>query len=588
MADIIRAGEELKARLLVSAEFMANAQAVSSNSGRALRRMRGQLRFTPEVLAKVKTMDGAALAKVIYQTKGDPKKLAQALNPSFLKRVTDEGAFLLSNNLLWLWPTHTMNITSSAMMVLGRPAEKYLGSFAVAPHIGNTLRRQAAKEWGATMAALGDGFTAMVEAFKRGDSLLAPHNTEFFQHGAGSTTLPVLRWKPINTPSDLIENGLNALNYRNLIGIPTRALGAVDEFFKTLRYRAAVQAEAAVEAAERGLTGSAYTTFVSKRLEAAIDPATGRALDDRALREAQIATFQQELTPGTLGATIQQVRGRHPLLHFVVPFVKTPVNVVRYSVKMTPGLNLLQAEYRTALSGAIGPEAQAQAVGQMALGSTFMALTAGLALNGSITGPGPTDPALQRELRATGWQPYSFVLTDEDGSKTYVPLGRADPVGLAFSMVATITEAMQADPEADMEVPITALGVALAKSFMDRTFLANINQAVQAASDPERRGTKWLGNMAGNLIPASSLLRGTNPDPYLREARDLIDNALKNMPGYSETLPPLRDAFGEPILRKIGLLGDQEADAVETEHNRIILETGKRIYTPSPDFEGST
>ncbi|WP_246765342.1 hypothetical protein [Aminobacter sp. SR38] len=585
--DAAKAAETLRSQVLTSMTLLASARSISSNSGRALRRMRGGFKITPEDLAKVKTMDPEQLAKVFYATGGDPKKLAQAVSPGFLRRVTDEGAFLLSNNLLWLWPTHLMNVTSSAMMIVGRPTEKLLGSFAVGPQTGNTMRRQALKEYSATVAALGDGWTAMVEAFKRGDSLLSPHSTEVFQSGSLGAALPRIQWKPIKTVSDFVDNALNAANYRNLIGLPTRTLGAVDEFFKTLRYRAVVQAEAAVEAAERGLTGKDYHAFVARRLEDSIDPATGRALDERALREAQVTTFQQELLPQTFGATVQQVRSRHPLLHLVLPFVKTPINVLRYGVKMTPGLNLIQKEYLGAIRGAAGPEGQAQAVGQMALGSVFMGLAATLALSGKLTGAGPTDPEVRRHLTASGWQPFSYVVENEDGTRTYVPLSKADPVGLSLSMVATIVEAMQVDPEADMEVSIAALGYALAKNFADRTFLANVNQAVQALSEPEKRGGKWLGNTLGNLVPASSLIRGTNPDPYLREARSVLDTALKDIPGYSKTLPARRDAFGEPLFRRVGLITHDDADLVETEHNRMILETGKAgIGSPSPEFEG--
>ncbi|MGO4839435.1 hypothetical protein AB4144_45035, partial [Rhizobiaceae sp. 2RAB30] len=187
----------------------------------------------------------------------------------------------------------------------------------------------------------------------------------------------------------------------------------VDEFFKTLRYRAYVQAEAATRANAAGLTGEDFRQFISREMEKAIDPITGQALHRTALQEAQTTTFQQELLQGTAGATIQQVRSRHPVLTFVLPFVKTPVNVLRYGWKMAPGLNLLQKEFRDAFRGLQGAEAKAHALGQMALGSMFMGLSTTMALNGKITGAGPNDPNLRKELAATGWQPYSYVLDQE-------------------------------------------------------------------------------------------------------------------------------------------------------------------------------
>lgn len=586
--DAVRAQEALRTQIKTAMNLLAAAKAISSNSGRALRRMRGSFQLTPEDLARVDKLDGRQLADLLHTTKGDPKLLAQAVNPSFLRRATDEATFLLQNNLLWNYPTHVWNMVGSALMVVGRPTEKYLGSLAIGGQAGSILRRQALKEYAATVSALSDGWTALVETFKRGDSILAPHNTEY--HGNGGITLPSLTWKPGRSITDLAENAFIAANYRTLIGLPTRSLGAVDEFFKTLRYRAVVQADAAVEAESRGLTGADLRAFVESRLADAIDPNTGQARNARALREAQVTTFQQDLIEGSVGATVQMVRSRHPILGLVLPFVKTPINALRYGWKLTPGLNLVQQEFRDALRGVRGEEEKAQALGQMTLGSIFMGIAAVLTINGKITGAGPSDPGARKHLESTGWKPLSFVLEDTKGDKQFVPMGRLDQVGLAFSMAATLTEALQFDQDGsvsgDHEVGIQALGVALAKNFSDRTFLANINQALQAVTSPDRRLKGLLADTAGNLIPASGLLKAGNPDPYLRDAQRFLDRMLKTMPGYSTTLPPVRDAFGDPVTRQIGLTTSSEADAVEAEHGRIILETGKSIGKPSFELEG--
>lgn len=588
--DAAKAGQELKARLMASADLLASARSMSSNSGRALRRMRGQFQIKPEDLARVKGMDGAKLADLIFQTKGDPKKLAQMANPTFLRRMMDEATFSLTNSLLWLWPTHVTNITSSMLMLAGRPTEKLIGSLAVGPKQGgNLIRQQAIREYGYTVASLSDAWTSMKDAFLRGDSILSPHNTEFFQGGQTlRTAQQPLPWKPVASIADLAHNAWVSANYRNIMGLPTRSLGAVDEFFKTLRYRAYVQAEAAMRADQAGLKGEEFQRFVVEKMEAAIDPATGQALDANALREAQATTFQQELLKGTAGATIQQVRAQHPVLTFVVPFVKTPINVLRYSWKMTPGLDLLQKEFRNSIMGANGEEAMAHAVGQMALGTTFMGIAATMCLSGKMTGGGPADPALQKELRATGWQPYSYIIEKEDGSKFYIPMGRLDPASMTFSMVADLMEMMRHDPEGSTaDIGIGAVGLALAKNFSDKTFLQNMHQALEALSDTSGgKGERYLATLAGNTIPMSSAIRGINPDPHLREARTFIDTVLKNVPGFSKTLPIARDVFGEPLARRIGLMTTSEADTVEAEHNRIMLETGKGIGKPDPKFAG--
>jgi len=125
--------------------------------------------------------------------------------------------------------------------------------------------------------------------------------------------------------------------------------------------------------------------------------------------------------------------------------------------------------------------------------------------------------------------------------------------------------------------------LSIGQRFSDRTFLFNIESFLRALKDPEQHGGKYLGQTAANMIPLSSALRGyVNDDPYMREARSFTDYLRKDMPGLSAALPPRRDAFGEPIFRRIGLTSTDEADTVEAEHNRIILDTGKGLGAPDP------
>ncbi len=84
----------------------------------------------------------------------------------------------------------------------------------------------------------------------------------------------------------------------------------------------------------------------------------------------------------------------------------------------------------------------AVAIGQMGMGSLFMGTAAFMVSNGSITGGGPRDFKQRQQLMATGWQPYSLVTEKEDGSKTYVPFGRLDPVAIPFGIIADLQDAI--------------------------------------------------------------------------------------------------------------------------------------------------
>lgn len=592
------AAQEWMGRLAVALDTTAAANSMLSNSGRALRRARGEFRFTAADLKRFRAMDPAKAMVIVEKAGGDLKKVSKLLNETWAKRVLNEATWHLTNGLLWMWPTHLVNTTTNAFMLAARPTEKLFGSQALRLLTKDpgrraelsTMSRQALREYTYTVTALADGWTNAVEAFKRGDSILNPHNTEFFDGTMTGVETQAIQWKPWNSTADLAENAWKAASYRNLVGLPTRALGAGDEFFKQLRYRAVVQSKAAIDAADRGLTGEDARAYVQKAVNQAIDPDSGRALDTNAIREAQRTTFQQDLNydtyTGSMGRGLQNLRRTAPLTAIILPFLKTPINVIRQGVKLTPGLNLLQKEYLDDLLGKSGAESQAHAVGQMAMGSMFMGLAAHLAANDMFTGSGPDDYKLKQELMATGWKPYSIKWQGENGETNYFQLGRFDPVGMAMGMVSDIVHLRQKNPENGYDDLILAASIAVAKNLGEKTFLLNLNSAMEAFLDPETSLPKWLGRMGGAMLPFSSALRGHNPDPYLREARGFVDSALRGVPGYSETLPMSMDIWGDPIERHVGVTDTQDNDLVEAEHNRIMLQTDKGIGKPSFKFEG--
>ncbi|MEM7728186.1 MAG: hypothetical protein AAF311_02815 [Pseudomonadota bacterium] len=586
--DEVKAGDRLRLLLAKQAEVVAAGRSMAANAGRTLRRARSDFKVTPEQLEAMKGYDPKVLAKLLEDADGNPAAIVALSNPSFLSRVVEEATFSMTNGLLWLYPTHVVNVTSNAYMTVARPTEKFIGALALGGR-GTELRKRAVREYALTVGATMDALGAALKAFKQGDSTLAPHADEYFQQSRRTSTKP-MEWKAIEGPMDLLENVVKSISYRNVFGLPTRALGTMDELFRTMRYHAVVKAKALSEADARGLSGKERDDFVQEQFAGSFDEA-GRGLDVEALRESSVTTFQQELDYethfGAIGKSVSDFRAAVPATAFILPFVKTPVNVLRYAWKMTPGLNLLQKEYTQALRGAKGDEAKAHAIGQMSLGALALSAAASLTLAGKLTGGGPRDLTTRKEMEATGWRPYSIVLEGDDGARTYFPLGRFDPVGMAMSIAADLVEMQQINANAkDVEKGLGAVALAVARNFSDKTFFQSLTQFFRAASDPERHLAKQAGTMARAILPASSLIRGTNPDPYLRDARGLLDTILKDLPGYSETLPPVRTALGEPVLKRIGVTTDDTADFVEAENNRIALETGWGLTPPSPRRKG--
>jgi len=193
--DAALAGKELQARIAAAYDLLGAAMSMRAASGRAMRRMRSEFQITPDDLERLKDVPPEKLADLLYSTQGDPKKLVQMANPSIMRRLLDEATFSLTNSLLWMWPTHAVNLTSNLYMLAARPTEKVLGSLVMG-HAGSAVRRQAMKEYGYTVASIADGWSAMMEAFKRGDSVISPYGAEY----TSSLRIPQpnLNWKPIH------------------------------------------------------------------------------------------------------------------------------------------------------------------------------------------------------------------------------------------------------------------------------------------------------------------------------------------------------------------------------------------------------
>ncbi|MER8948291.1 hypothetical protein [Mesorhizobium sp. M0809] len=226
--NVALATQEFMARLGVSFDTMASANSMLANSGRTLRFARSQFRFRPADIARLRSMDPEQVIMVMRKAGGDPKKVAMLLNENWRKRVLDEATWHLTNGLLWMWPTHMVNLTTNAFMLAARPTEKIFGSAAlrlITKDPGkraelSSLSRQGLREYHYTIASLADGWSNAVEAFRRGDSILNPQNTEFFDGSMTGLQTAPLQWKPWNSVWDVAHNAWQSANYRTIVGLP--------------------------------------------------------------------------------------------------------------------------------------------------------------------------------------------------------------------------------------------------------------------------------------------------------------------------------------------------------------------------------
>jgi len=146
-------------------------------------------------------------------------------------------------------------------------------------------------------------------------------------------------------------------------------------------------------------------------------------------------------------------------------------------------------------------------------------------------------------------------------------------------------------------------GFGSAKSFMEQTFLTNVNAFSEAFNDPERYGDSLLGSLAGSFVPTivSDVARSTDPKERRTQNEpktDLIDltyigsRVKSRIPGLRQELEPdvdilgrEREAKANPLETMINpLRPSKDTETPVTKELRRLFEAG---YKVSPTLLGN-
>ena len=405
-----------------------------------------------------------------------------------------------------------------------------------------------------------------------------------------------------------------------LIRLPGRILGAVDDFTKTMTASMEAAAHAYRIAKAEGLTGPA----MEKRMKGLIN-LPGSAAWIAAHESATRLAFQEEADEkrvvGSVSKAAHAVQ-RIPGMRYLVPFVRTPLNIFAQGIRQSPfGSFILAAKYADALrlkmkdgkpitDSFAAPEQLERVIEQM-LAWTMTALLAGAAGGDDddedklflITGAATEQSAGLRALQTrTGTQPYTIRI----GNFSFA-YGRIEPLATTLGVtIDALTAAKYAD-KAGQSRFVAAMG-GLVKSIVaqseNKTMLKGVADFM-AAVDSFRRekditsGTaagvqRWMGSFLSSWVP--NLLRQPLrvADPYVRQTGGTSTTEQLAESILPATAPRAIDAYGRDVekggsvLWRLAVPIDvrnrpemQRADALLTNWNQKQTDPGEQ-YAPAP------
>ena len=454
-------------------------------------------------------------------------------------------------NIAFNMSTHPLGVVTDAARskLTGKPRELFMGE----------IKPMAMGAW----AGMEEGIGELKHVFLHGMTKAA------LKEGNASGAMGKLDF--VHTEFDGpfgMGPGANPLNW------PLRGLQMGDAFFRSVARKSEQAAGAYALAKKEGRKGQDLIDRATE-LKHATTP-DGVAVMEQAELVATRSVFQERgaITDALRG--LQKVPGIKQAMMFVMPFIRTPGNILRQGLEVSPAGFMLKGARE---GGRLGAQLQ----GRAAAGSAAAATMAWWAATGRLSGSGPKDRAERDRLMESGWRPNSIKVGDQ-----WVSYQLFQPLSVQASIIGNAWETYRDSKDKDVN-PWASVPARAMNSFLDQSFLVGMFDAASAVQDPERYGPRLLARTATGMVPMAGAVRSVQQatDPVVRQPDGFTENVKAALPGLSKTVEPRIGRAGQVVTREGGGLrhaadpfsvstADQE-DAVAAELHRL----GVRLTSPS-------
>ena len=347
-------------------------------------------------------------------------------------------------------------------------------------------------------------------------------------------------------------------------------LGIEDDLFKRMAFNSHANYMAVREANKKGLKGEkTRKQFIKNflnvmemqqtlksggtlspegyKLVRSIDPSN--TWYDEAILQAKEVTFQEEL--GRAGQDFVKFKkdAFGGAGNVIMPFVKTPTNLIKWLVRRTPGLNMISSKSRA--MWAKGGRDRDIVMAQLTLGTSLYGMAYSMYQNDKITGIAPQGHRAAWEQ--AGVLESSYVT--EDGRT--IQYNRADPVASFFNIVASMGQfyddmqrrGVTTDEEFIERWDEISFAVisAFSENTLNKTYTTGITEFLRAMDDPSpEKWKKYAEQKALMFSPGSGMARYLNEDSESnRKAAFTLLEKFKDLYGARDDLPYQPDVYGK-------------------------------------------
>ena len=336
---------------------------------------------------------------------------------------------------------------------------------------------------------------------------------------------------------------------------PSKILMSTDDALKTIlvRQRIAEQAmyKAMTESKDPMDVAGKVKTYMDE-YSRFMDPQTGKVTNAGLQKYAEIGTFQEDPGVGinSLSMFLENMPFVGPLGKLVIPFLRTPANILRYQVQHTPLIGKYAGEY-LAVKQSGDALRVAEYEGREMIGAITIAIGTGLAANELITGNEPANPRERARWKTLGIRPRSIKIGDR-----WISYNTIEPLSNILAASADLVMLAKTGLNEDwVENLAGQLGLAIAASLTEKSYFAGL-EALSAIATPTElmkgdtvlKGLLATGN---NMVPLAGTRRAfaNSLDPYMREYDNEFQRAAAvAIPGVSKLFPEKINVLtGKPL-----------------------------------------
>ena len=471
---------------------------------------------------------------IVKAQKGGMSKIGAALTENFI-------ASILSGV-----KTHLVNSSGNALMTTLGPIDTAIAArmgWGIADGPDKVIKGEALAQTFGLINGFADALTVMGKVFKSGEPYGGISKFESAHPKAiSSATFGA------SGPWGWMLDAFGATARFPL----ERVMGPIDGFFRSINERAKVAQLSYREANRlRDLNGLSQEEYLQTLNSLMTDVPLN-------IKEAGVdySLYNMAATPlGDTGQSLQSLLNKSAPAKIIVPFVRTPGNLLKMGFIERSPLGLLSKTYREEF--AAGNERAQYARARLTFGAMLGAYIAMQAVDKKVTGSGPSDYEARRVKYLTGWQPRSLVFTDDEGNKTYQSYDRAEPLSYIIGTVADLVEMNELNKfnpyeEYDPGQAINAVTLVIAENTLNKMFMSGIHNFMAAFSKSpmqESKMLRWSSGLTNAFIPLSGARRDVRKvvDPYMRQTFTFMEKLKNSTPWMSDSLPMSLDTMGDPI-----------------------------------------